>query len=65
MSMERLTQAHRIERERALEILRARAFSTFELLPPDEYQAGVIEAEKSLPAETAYDYHWLLATASV
>ena len=64
VAVERLTQRHSIERDRALDILRTKAYSTFELLPPAEYDAGLAAAEASLPATTAYDYHWLFATAA-
>jgi ubiquinone/menaquinone biosynthesis C-methylase UbiE len=63
VQVERLTQARSIERDRALEILRTKGFSTFELLPADEYEAGVRLAEAALPAVTAYDYHWLIGAA--
>ena len=62
--VERRTQPRQLTRERALDILRSQAYSTFELLPPDEYAAGVRRAEADLPPQVDYAVHWLLATAS-
>ena len=48
----------------ALEILRSQAYSTFELLPRDEYEAGLARAEAGLPDPLNYQFDWLLAVAS-
>jgi SAM-dependent methyltransferase len=64
LRFERLTQSRSLTREHALDILRSRAYSTFELLPPDEYEAGVRRAEAELPERIAYDYHWLIPVAT-
>jgi SAM-dependent methyltransferase len=61
---ERLTQSRTITREHALDVLRSRAYSTFDLLPPDEYEAGVTHAEADLPEHIEYEFHWLLAAAA-
>jgi ubiquinone/menaquinone biosynthesis C-methylase UbiE len=62
--VERLTQESEIEREVALEKIRGRAFSTFELLPEDELDAGLVRAEAELAERTHYRTVWLLAVAS-
>jgi ubiquinone/menaquinone biosynthesis C-methylase UbiE len=62
--VERRIQPRQITREHALDILRSQAYSTFELLPPAEYAAGVARAEADLPAHVDYAVHWLLAAAS-
>jgi SAM-dependent methyltransferase len=61
--VERLTQSRVLTREHALDIIRSKAFSTFELLPADEYDAGLRRAETELPERLAYEFHWLLAAA--
>jgi ubiquinone/menaquinone biosynthesis C-methylase UbiE len=62
--IERLAQRRTISRERALDIIRSRAFSTFDLLPPDEYAAGLTQAEDELPEQLEYCFDWLLAVAT-
>src|SRR5262249_15126268 len=62
--VERLRQHRRISRDRALELIRSRAFSTFDLIPPDEYAAGLARAEAELPDEFDYHFDWLLAGAT-
>jgi SAM-dependent methyltransferase len=62
--IERLEQESEIDRDYALEKIRGRAFSTFELLPPEEYEAGLARAEAELPERTAYRSVGLLAVAS-
>lgn len=64
LTVERLRQARTLTREGALEILRARAYSTFDLLPPDEYTSGLAQAERELPALIAYDFDWLVVAAT-
>lgn len=57
----RLTQDVELSREQALEKIRGKAFSTFDLLPPAEYEAGLARAEAELPDPLRYTHHWLLA----
>src|SRR5262249_51540578 len=45
VSVERVSQARTISGRHALDIIRSKAYSTFELLPPDEYAAGLARAE--------------------
>jgi SAM-dependent methyltransferase len=63
VAVERLMQSRAITRAHALDILRSKAFSTFELLPQEEYDAGVRRAEAELPERIEYDFHWLIALA--
>jgi SAM-dependent methyltransferase len=51
-------------RDDVLAKIRGRAFSTFELLDEDELQAGLRQAEASLPARVTYPVAWLIATAT-
>jgi SAM-dependent methyltransferase len=52
-----------ISRARALEIVRGKAYSTFDLLPPDEYTSGLGRAEAELPASIDYTYRWIVEAA--
>jgi len=61
--VEHLSQTRTISRERALDVIRSKAFSTFELLPPSEYAEGLSRAETELPGELTYVFHWLVAVA--
>ncbi|MDX6483339.1 MAG: hypothetical protein QOE95_1110 [Gaiellaceae bacterium] len=60
-----LVQAKTITRDEALAKLHAKAFSTFQLIPQDEYEAGLARAERDLPETSAYPHEWLIATAHV
>ena len=62
--IEELRQRRTISRARALDVIRSRAFSTFDLLPPAEYAAGLAQAEDELPEQVEYCFDWLLAVAS-
>jgi SAM-dependent methyltransferase len=59
--VERLDQPVALSREQALAKLRGRAFSTFDLLPEGEYEAGLAGAERELEDPLRYVHHWLLA----
>lgn len=50
-----------ITHEQAVARIRGRAFSTFDLLPPNEYRAGLERAEAELPDATRYPMRWLIA----
>ena len=50
-------------RERALDVIRSKGFSTFDLLDPDEYEEGLARAEAELPERFEYRFDWLLAAA--
>ena len=53
-----------ISRERALEKIRGRHISTFQLIRDDEYAAGLERAERELPASIHYTSHWLVVVAA-
>ena len=59
-----VVQHRTLTREQALDILRSQAYSTFELLPREEFDAGLARAEAELPGELDYDVHWLVAVAT-
>jgi ubiquinone/menaquinone biosynthesis C-methylase UbiE len=59
----RLSQRAHTTRAAALERIRGRYISTLELLPEDEYRAGLERAEHELPAEIAYPLEWLVVSA--
>jgi hypothetical protein len=61
--VERLTQPVEIPRERALERIRSRFISTFDLIPKDEYDDGLARAEAELPESIRYSHNWLIAVA--
>ena len=67
--IEQLRQERTITREHALDVIRSQAYSTFELLPEDEYARGLKRAERELaerelPERIQYRFDWLLAVAS-
>jgi SAM-dependent methyltransferase len=59
LSLQRATS-----RDDVLAKIRGRAFSTFELLGEDELEAGLRQAEASLPVRVIYPVAWLIATAT-
>jgi ubiquinone/menaquinone biosynthesis C-methylase UbiE len=59
----RLGQAAELSRELALERIRGRAISTFDLLDEDEIAAGTEKAERELPDRVSYELQYLLAFA--
>lgn len=63
VSFERLTQARRSTRDRALAVVRGRAFSTFDLLSPAEYAAGLTRMESELDGPFDHTFSWLVAVA--
>lgn len=64
VAVERLSQPRTATPERALAVIRGRAFSTFDLLPPGEYEAGLARCEAELREPVAYANHWLVAVAT-
>ncbi|HYZ79188.1 MAG TPA: methyltransferase domain-containing protein [Gaiellaceae bacterium] len=60
----RHSQRKRIDRETALERIRGRHISTFDLLPEDEIEAGLARAEDELPDEVEYGLEWLVVVAA-
>jgi SAM-dependent methyltransferase len=59
----RLLQTAELSRELALERIRGRAISTFDLLDEDEIRAGTEKAERELPNRVRYELQYLLAFA--
>jgi ubiquinone/menaquinone biosynthesis C-methylase UbiE len=53
-----------ISRDEALERIRGRHISTFQLLGEDEYATGLARAERELPAEVEVFYGWLAVVAA-
>jgi ubiquinone/menaquinone biosynthesis C-methylase UbiE len=59
----RLVQQSELSREVALERIRGRSISTFDLLDEDEIRAGTEKAERDLPARVRFELQYLLAFA--
>jgi SAM-dependent methyltransferase len=59
----RLSQTGSLTREDALERIRGKHISTFDLIDDDEYEAGRARAERELPERVEYRVEWLLADA--
>jgi SAM-dependent methyltransferase len=57
-------QAMRIDRDTALERIRGRHISTFDLIEETEIEAGLKRAEAELPADVEYGREWLVVVAS-
>lgn len=60
----RSSQRGVLTREAALERIRGRHISTFDLLTADEIEAGSALAERELPERVEYDQEWLIAIAA-
>jgi ubiquinone/menaquinone biosynthesis C-methylase UbiE len=61
--LERLFQAAELDREVALERIRGRSISTFDLLDEEEIRRGTERAEQELPPTVRYEVGYLLAFA--
>jgi ubiquinone/menaquinone biosynthesis C-methylase UbiE len=61
--LNRLSQRGSLDRVTALERIRGRHISTFDLISEDEYEAGLTRAERELPERFEYRVEWLIATA--
>jgi ubiquinone/menaquinone biosynthesis C-methylase UbiE len=61
----RSAQHAAISRAAALERIRGRHISTFDLLSEDEIAAGTARAERELPDPVEYDQEWLVAIANI
>jgi SAM-dependent methyltransferase len=64
VEIERLRQHRWQTRERALDILRSKGFSTFDLIDPVEYEEGLARAKADLPERFEYHFDWLLVSAA-
>jgi SAM-dependent methyltransferase len=58
-----LSQSGTRTRAEALERIRGRHISTFDLISEEEYQAGLARAEQELPERFEYRVDWLIAVA--
>jgi SAM-dependent methyltransferase len=52
-----------ISREDALARIRGRHISTFQLIPADEYEAGLARAVRDLPECVEFTQHWVVVSA--
>jgi ubiquinone/menaquinone biosynthesis C-methylase UbiE len=59
----RLSQTGSLTREVALERIRSKHISTFDLIDDQEYEAGLARAERDLPDRVDYRVEWLIAVA--
>ena len=59
----RLAQRKTMDRETALDRIRGRHISTFDLIEESEIEAGLTRAEDELPAEVEYGIEWLVLVA--
>lgn len=58
-----LRQRGALDRETALEKIRGRHISTFDLIGEDEYRAGLERAERELPERIEYALDWIVVVA--
>ena len=58
-----LHQQTQMSRDYVLTRIRGKHISTFQLIPEDEYAAGVEQAERELPDPVEIEGHWLVVTA--
>jgi SAM-dependent methyltransferase len=59
----RLSQQGSLSREDALERIRGKHISTFDLIDDEEYSVGLARAERELPERVDYRVEWLVAVA--
>jgi ubiquinone/menaquinone biosynthesis C-methylase UbiE len=60
----RLSQRGTLDRVDALERIRGKHISTFDLISDEEYETGLARAERELPDSVDYRVEWLIAIAS-
>jgi ubiquinone/menaquinone biosynthesis C-methylase UbiE len=60
----RLSQRGSLARHDALERIRGKHISTFDLISDEEYEAGLARAERELPERVDYRVEWLVAIGS-
>ena len=58
-----LLQRGSLARDVALERIRGKHISTFDLISDEEYEAGLARAERELPERVDYRVEWLIAVA--
>jgi ubiquinone/menaquinone biosynthesis C-methylase UbiE len=59
----RLSQSGSLTREDALERIRGKHISTFDLISEEEYETGLARADRELPEQIDYRVEWLVAVA--
>jgi ubiquinone/menaquinone biosynthesis C-methylase UbiE len=59
----RLSQTGSLARTDALERIRGKHISTFDLISEEEYEAGLARADRELPEQVDYRVEWLVAVA--
>jgi SAM-dependent methyltransferase len=64
VELTRLSQAADISRELALERVRGKHISTFDLIDDTEYEAGLAQAERELPEQVHIVLEWVIAVAT-
>ncbi len=64
VEIEHLRQHREQTRERAVDLIRSKGFSTFDLLDPVEFEEGLARAEAELPDRFDFTFDWLLAAAT-
>jgi ubiquinone/menaquinone biosynthesis C-methylase UbiE len=64
VEIEHLRQHREQTRERAVDLIRSKGFSTFDLLDPAEFEEGLARAEAELPDRFGFTFDWLLAAAT-
>jgi len=63
VALNRLSQRGSLARADALERIRGKHISTFDLISDEEYDAGLARAERELPESVDYRVEWLVAVA--
>jgi len=63
VALTRLSQEGALARTEALERIRGKHISTFDLISDAEYEAGLARAERELPERIEYRVEWLVAGA--
>ena len=63
MSLKRISQRGSLDRETALERIRGKHISTFDLISDEEYEQGLERAERELGERIDYRVEWLVAVA--
>ena len=64
VELTRLRQSAEISREAAIEKVRGKHISTFDLIDDEEFEAGLSRAERELTDPVRYSLEWLIAAAT-
>jgi ubiquinone/menaquinone biosynthesis C-methylase UbiE len=64
VALTRLSQTGEVRRGEALEKVRGKHISTFDLIGDEEYAEGLARAERELPDPVRYTLEWLIAVAT-